>query len=484
MLFNSYIFILAFLPLCLLGYFLLNKFENKNYAQAFLLAMSLWFYGYFNLYYLIIIIASILINFFLYKGIEKNRGQVAGKALMITGVAANLCILGYFKYTDFFISTVNGVFKTNIPLLHILLPLGISFFTFQQVSFIVDAYRGEVPKYGFIGYASFVAFFPQLIAGPIVTHDELVPQFLDNEKKKFNPDNVAAGLFMFSLGLSKKVLVADTFSDVVSYAYVAPERLNTLSAWIIILSYTLQIYFDFSGYCDMAIGIAKMFNIDIPINFNSPYKASTIAEFWDRWHMTLTRFFTKYLYIPLGGNRKGTFRTYLNVFIVFLASGFWHGAGWTFIVWGILHGLFMLINRAGKKQIDKIPFFLKWPVTFLFINLSWVFFRAPSLPVAFQIIKTAFSFTKGPLDPIIANAFRIKEISDVLSVIDLENHFPNIIMTGFFTVVLGITFFAPNSHTLLKKFKPNVLTLLLTAFLFIWSFLSISGVSEFLYFNF
>lgn len=484
MLFNSYIFILAFIPLCLLGYFLFNKFEKYNIAQGFLLGMSLWFYGYFNIFYLFIIIASILINFGLYKLIDKFQGTSKTKPLMILGVLVNLGLLGYFKYTDFFISTVNGIFKTDIPLLHILLPLGISFFTFQQVSFIVDAYRGDIPKYGFLQYASFVAFFPQLIAGPIVTHDELVPQFLDKNKKQFNPDNLASGLFMFTIGLSKKVLIADTFSDVVSYGYVAPERLNTLSAWIIIISYTLQIYFDFSGYCDMAIGLARMFNIDIPINFDSPYKATTIAEFWDRWHMTLTRFFTKYLYIPLGGSRKGVVRTYVNVFLVFLASGFWHGAGFTFIIWGVLHGLFMVFTRANKKWIDKIPGFLKWPVTFLFVNLTWVFFRAPSIPVALRVLKTAFSFNFAAIDPIITNAFRIKEISKILSFIHLEDRFPNIIMIGFFILCFVITFAFKNSHAMLKKFKPNVLTLIITVFLFLWSFFSISGVSTFLYFNF
>ncbi len=484
MLFNSYIFILAFLPLCLFGYFFLNKLNKYNIAQAFLLGMSLWFYGYFNIFYLFIILASIFANFGLYKAIVKSSDRKKSKLMMILGVSFNLLLLGVFKYTDFFISVTNSVFKTDLNLFNILLPLGISFFTFQQVSFIVDAYKGEIPDYGFLQYASFVAFFPQLIAGPIVTHDELVPQFNDRSKKRINPDNLASGLFMFTLGLSKKVLIADKFSEVVSYGYTAPERLNSLGAWIIIVGYTFQIYFDFSGYCDMAIGLGKMFNIDIPINFNSPYKASDIAEFWDRWHMTLTRFFTKYLYIPLGGNRKGKIRTYINVFFVFLASGFWHGAGWTFILWGILHGILMVITRALKKPISKIPVFVKWPVTFLLINITWVFFRAPSISTALSVLKTAFSMNNTANDPVIFNAFKIREISDLLSIIDLEERFPNIIMISFFAMCFAIIMFCPNSHSLLKKFKPNVFTLLLTVFLFIWSFLSISGVSTFLYFNF
>ena len=485
MLFNSYIFILIFIPLCLLGYFLLNSFKQYIPAQCVLFGMSLWFYGYFNYRYLLIIIASILINYGIYVFIGKLRDKNKNaKALMILGVAINLGILGFFKYTDFFLTTVNQVFKSNIPLLKIVLPLGISFFTFQQISFIVDAYRGNVGKYKFIYYASFVAFFPQLIAGPIVTHDELITQFTDESKKKFNFDNLVKGIFLFTIGLSKKVLIADVLGAVVNYGYVAPERLNSGSAWIVILAYTLQIYFDFSGYCDMAVGLGKMFNIDIPFNFNSPYLSTSITEFWDRWHMTLTRFFTKYVYIPLGGNRKGLARTCLNIFIVFLLSGFWHGAGWTFILWGVLHGLFSIITRLFKKQ-DKIhikPIGLI--ITFIFVNITWVFFRAESIPVALDILKTAFSFKFAPIDPIILNAFRTPELVQLLAFADIEEKLPNIIPIGFMLVSTAIAFIPFNSKKMFEKFNPNTLTLIFTILFFIWSFLSLSGVSTFLYFNF
>ncbi|MBO4784466.1 MAG: MBOAT family protein [Lachnospiraceae bacterium] len=485
MLFNSYIFILIFIPLCLLGYFLLNSFKRYIPAQCVLFGMSLWFYGYFNYRYLLIIIASILINYGIYVSIGKLRDKnKSARALMILGVAVNLGILGFFKYTDFFLTTVNQVFRSNIPLLRIVLPLGISFFTFQQISFIVDAYRGNVGKYKFIYYASFVAFFPQLIAGPIVTHDELITQFTDESKKKFNFDNLVKGIFLFTIGLSKKVLIADVLGAVVNYGYVAPERLNSGSAWIVILAYTLQIYFDFSGYCDMAVGLGKMFNIDIPFNFNSPYLSTSITEFWDRWHMTLTRFFTKYVYIPLGGNRKGLARTCLNIFIVFLLSGFWHGAGWTFILWGVLHGLFSIITRLFKKQ-DKIhikPTGLI--ITFIFVNITWVFFRAESIPVALDIIKTAFSFKFAPIDPIILNAFRTPELVQLLAFADIEEKLPNIIPIGFMLVSTAIAFIPFNSKKMFEKFKPNTLTLIFTILFFIWSFLSLSGVSTFLYFNF
>lgn len=487
MLFNSYIFILLFIPLCLLGYFLLNRIKLFVPAQFFLFGMSLWFYGYFNYRYLLIIIVSIFINYGLYVFIGKFRAQKKALPFLIAGIVFNLGILGFFKYTDFFIDTINQVFKSNIPLLKIVLPLGISFFTFQQISFIVDTYKGNVGKYKFIYYASFVAFFPQLIAGPIVTHDELINQFTDESKKRLDFDNLTKGIFMFTIGLSKKVLIADVLGAIVNYGYVASERLNSASAWLVILCYTLQIYFDFSGYCDMAVGLGKMFNIDIPMNFNSPYKSKSINEFWDRWHMTLTRFFTRYIYIPLGGNRKGEARTYLNIFIVFFLSGLWHGAGWNFILWGVMHGIFCIITRFIEKRFEKIPKaleYLGWIVTFIFVNITWVFFRAESIPAALDILKTAFSFKFAPIDPIIINAFRTPELIQLMAFADIELKFPNIIPWGFMIVSTVIALFLPNSKKMFDNFKPNAATLLFTIIFFVWSFISLSGVSTFLYFNF
>lgn len=304
MLFNSYIFVFLFFPLCLLGYFGLNKLKLYKLSQVFVLCMSLWFYGYFNSSYLLIIIGSILVNFCFYKIFQRNLNIKIKRVLTITGVAVNVLILFYYKYYDFFISNINEIFEQDFLLKNLLLPLGISFFTFQQISFVIDAYKGEVSECTLLEYASFVTYFPQLIAGPIVTHDELIPQFHDLEKKKFNWDNFSKGIYIFALGLGKKVLLADTFGNAVNWGWSNVLLLDTTNAIIVILSYTIQIYFDFSGYCDMAIGIGKMMNIDIPLNFNSPYKAITIREFWKRWHMTLTRFLTKYIYIPLGGAKR------------------------------------------------------------------------------------------------------------------------------------------------------------------------------------
>ena len=483
MLFNSYIFVLLFFPLCLLGYFGLNHFKKYTWAQAFLLGMSFWFYGYFNASYLLIIIFSILINYGFYLLIEKFRGTGLCKATMILGVLVNVGLLVYFKYMDFFIGNVNALFKTDFNLLNILLPLGISFFTFQQLSFIIDAYKGEIPKYNFLHYASFVAYFPQLIAGPIVTHDELVPQFLDESKKKFNPDNFAQGLYMFTFGLAKKVLLADTFGDVVTYGFTTLDRVGAISALMVMLSYTIQIYFDFSGYCDMAVGIGKMMNIDLPLNFNSPYKALTITEFWERWHTTLTRFFTKYVYIPLGGSRKGLARTCVNTMIVFLISGFWHGASWNFVFWGLCHGVFMVITRVFKKFFDNLHPAFNWLLTFSFVNVTWVFFRAETFGQAIKLLKALFSWNFS-FDPLFTQMFRLAELKKVLSVFNVEDRYPQFLCVAFFLVAFVLILGCSNAYEKMKKFKPTFWNWVLTLFLFTWCVFSFAGISEFLYFNF
>lgn len=484
MLFNSYVFILLFLPVCFTGYFVLNHFKKYNIAQAFVLAMSLWFYGYFNYSYVIIIVASILVNFFIYRLICKKSGSTSSKIWMITGVVLNLCVLGYFKYMDFFISNINSVFKTNFNLLHIILPLGISFFTFQQISFIVDAYHKEVPGYNFLHYASFVAFFPQLIAGPIVSHDELVPQFMDETRKKINFENLSKGIYIFALGLAKKVLLADTFDAAVSYGYLNYESLDSLSAILVMLAYTFQIYFDFSGYCDMAIGIGKMFNIDLPLNFNSPYKALTISEFWQRWHITLTRFLTKYVYIPLGGNRKGMVRTCVNVMIVFLLSGFWHGAGWTFVFWGACHGIFMVLNRVFKSFFEKIHPALNWLITFTFVNVMWIFFRAEDFATAKLMTLKVFFWGFGPIQQDIIKAFRTVEFTKLFSLLKIENYYPNILIALYYTVSFLIILGSKNAYERMNDFKPKAIKVFTTAILLIWSIVSLSGMNVFLYFNF
>lgn len=484
MLFNSCIFILCFLPICIIGYFTLNHIKQTKLAQIFLLAMSLWFYGFFNLYYMLIIIFSIVVNYSVYKLFFKGSYR---KGLLVVALLFNLGMLFYFKYYDFFIQNVNFIFGSNIALKKVILPLGISFFTFQQISFIIDAYKGEVPDYGFINYASFVTFFPQLIAGPIVVHNELVPQFLNSAKKRFQWENFARGIYIFTLGLGKKVILADTFGNAVNWGFSNIAELDSTNAIIVMLSYTFQIYFDFSGYCDMAIGIGQMLNIDLPLNFNSPYKALTITDFWKRWHITLTRFFTKYLYIPLGGNRKGRFRLYVNILIIYFVSGLWHGANWTFILWGLLHGLFMIIVRHKKDFFERLHPALNWIITFVFVNLTWIFFRADTIKDALRIIYRISCLNFSGINSNIAECFNLPEFQWIFNVLldyDILSTWPFFFLSVFMCIAFMITLGSENTYEKMKKFKPTPGKLLVLPFLLVWCIFSFSGISTFLYFNF
>lgn len=396
MLFNSYIFIFSFLPVTLILYFGLNRLHYNNAAKCVLILASLFFYAFFNVSYLPIIIASILINYSLALGMWKctEGKEIIRKVLLGTGLLFNIGLLGYFKYTDFFIENINVLFATSFILKNILLPLGISFFTFQQIAFVIDSYKAKSSRPPvLIDYCNFVTFFPQLIAGPIVLPEEMLPQFADKKNQYPVAKNIFDGLFIFSLGLVKKVIIADSISVFANAGHSMYANYFTMAeAWLISLSYTLQLYFDFSGYCDMAIGIGKMFNINLPINFNAPYRAKSFGEFWKRWHMTLNRFLTQYIYIPLGGSRKGLKRTLVNILIVFIISGIWHGAGWTFIIWGILHGIGVCIHRIWAKHgFIKIPGFISMFITFFFINILWVIFRADNLQRAWLIIKSMFN---------------------------------------------------------------------------------------------
>lgn len=393
MLFNSYIFIFFFLPLTFFIYFYLNKKRYTQASKAFLVFASLFFYSWWNIIYLPLILVSMLFNYTIGKELslyaQSNRNY-APKKLLAFGIVANLALLGYFKYADFFILNINSVLSTDVPLLHLALPLAISFYTFQQIAYLVDSYRQETKEYDFLNYAVFVTFFPQLIAGPIVHHAEMMPQFARLKNKVKNYSNIALGLFIFSIGLFKKVVIADTFAILAIQGFDVAPTLNMLEAWVTSLSYTFQLYFDFSGYADMAIGLALLFNIKIPMNFFSPYKATNIQDFWRRWHMTLSRFLKEYIYIPLGGNREGEIRTYANLFTTFLLGGIWHGAGWTFVFWGILHGLALILHKLWQTIGFRMPLVLAWFITFNFINIAWVFFRATSFESAIKVLRGMF----------------------------------------------------------------------------------------------
>lgn len=505
MTFNSYIFILLFLPLCLLGYFILNYFGHYRLGLVFLLGMSLWFYGYFNWKYLIIICGSVIVNYIVYRMFREMdvRGETAvqykagrGKHKKIRGkrrfiligdMVFNIGILGYFKYMDFFIENVNQIFQMNFALRNILLPLGISFFTFQQISFIVDVYkdRGGIP-YSFLEYAAYVIYFPQLVAGPIVTHDILVPQLQDKKRKLLDFDYFSKGIALFTFGLAKKVLLADIFGNFVNLAYADVNALNTTTAFFAMLAYTLQIYFDFSGYSDMAIGLGWMMNIDLPVNFESPYKALSVTGFWKRWHMTLTAFFTKYVYIPLGGNRKGAARTYTNIFIVFLLSGFWHGAGWTYILWGVMHGVAQMLERALKKYWSKLHPVFSWLLSFGFINVAWIYFRAESITDVHIILSKLLSFNFGEINSDLMAVFTQPEWTLLWSKLapGVIKSYGNINMVLYFAVAIVMVLAFPNARYIAEKCVTKRLASFIIAFLLMWCIFSFTGVSTFLYFNF
>ena len=490
MLFNSYIFILFFLPITVTGYFLFNHFQKYVAGEVFLLIMSLWFYGYFNISYLPVILSSIVINYGIYRLFQIKTGRTPKgfrKMVLYAGIAFNIGILFYFKYYDFFAENINALFHTDLVLKNLMLPLGISFFTFQQLSFVIDAYRGEIPAYSPEAYALFVTFFPQLIAGPIVTHDELVPQLSDLNRKRVCWMNLSQGIYIFSIGLAKKVLIADLFGNVANWGFGNYLSLDTTNAFLTMLSYTIQIYFDFSGYCDMAIGIGKMLNIDLPLNLNSPYKALTITEFWKRWHMTLTRFFSRYVYIPLGGNRKGLVKMCRNTIVVFLVSGLWHGANWTFILWGGVHGIFSVLTKVFKGFFDSIHPALNWMLTFLFVNIMWVFFRADSILQAFVILKRIAAFNIGPVSSEIIHIFNLKELLYIQKKAALDpvlNNFPVFWTLVFFGSAILIILGRKNSYEMMQNFHMSIWDGVHTVICLVWGILSLCGVSTFLYFNF
>ncbi len=470
MLFNSYEFIFVFLPITFFVYFYLNSKRLTTASKAFLVFSSLFFYSWWNIAYLPLILISMLFNYVIGNSLnskkEENKKSFSKKSILIFGIVANLSLLGYFKYADFFIENFNIVAQTNINLFNLLLPLAISFFTFQQIAYLVDSYRQETKEYDFLNYALFVTFFPQLIAGPIVHHSEMMPQFANkwNAVKKYR--NIALGLFIFSIGLFKKVVIADTFAVWATAGFDTATTLNLFEAWATSLSYTFQLYFDFSGYTDMAIGIALLFNIKLPINFNSPYKARNIQDFWRRWHITLSRFLRDYVYIPLGGNKISSFRTYSNLLATFVIGGLWHGAGWTFVFWGFLHGMALVIHRAWSNLGFKMWTWLAWLITFSFVNITWVFFRAKEWDDAIRILSSMFS-----LDNVVI-ALSLENISGDLFTILW-------IIAGFILVL-----FFKNTVEKAKELKINYKTLFFTLFCLLAALLSVNKVSEFLYFNF
>jgi D-alanyl-lipoteichoic acid acyltransferase DltB (MBOAT superfamily) len=396
MIFSSPQFILLFLPIAFFGYFFLNRIRLVLAAKTWLVGASLFFYAYWNVAYLPLLLGSICFNFAAGTALSgkktSRRLPVPPGVILAISVAANLAFLAYFKYANFFVDNLNLALGTGYQWPKILLPLGISFFTFTQIAYLVDSYRGEVEDYDFLNYALFVTFFPHLIAGPILHHREMMSQFRSRWTWAIRYRNIYLGLFIFSVGLFKKVILADTFSIWANAGFDGGMNLDFFSAWATSFSYTFQLYFDFSGYCDMAIGASLLFNVWLPINFNSPYKALDIRDFWRRWHMTLSRYLRDYLYIPLGGNRGRPVRVYFNIMATFVLGGLWHGASWMFVIWGALHGAALVLHRIWTRFGLRMPNVLAWLLTFGFVNVTWVFFRAKTLDDARRVLRGMVDF--------------------------------------------------------------------------------------------
>jgi len=488
MLFNSYGFVFAFFPLTLAGCYVCgiikNRYGSGSLKALFLLMASLLFYGWMHPEYLPVFLGSMAVNYFLSCFMERYP-----RGCLLVGLAFNLGLLFVFKYMD------TGGF----------VPLGISFFTFTQIAFLMERFRGNLKEVKALSYGLYVSFFPKVMQGPIALPGELLPQFdqllsAGKDKRQVDWEQVYRGLYLFVPGLFKKVLIADTLGAAVDFGYANLAALNSGDGLIVMLSYTLQLYFDFSGYCDMAMGIAQMLGFSLPLNFNSPYKAENIMEFWDRWHMTLTRFFTKYLYIPLGGNQKGRFRTYANCLIVFLVSGIWHGTGVQFIVWGLMHGVLFVLTRAwkdfrkgrphspGKRTapLGKATHVVCVALTFLYVNIAWIFFRSASVKEAVSLLKIIGGLSFGRPNWELAGNFNLDEFWYVIKVfgIDRWQYAHYILMFLILGAALLLVFFGRTTAAHAEKAKPGVANALLLAVLFVWSVLSFSGVSSFLYVNF
>lgn len=499
MLFTTAQFCLVFLPIVIIGYYLFGRF-SPLLSAGWLFLSSVIFYGYWMPEFTFLLIASILLNFKLGGTIAKldpiNSTEIKqrqAKIWLITGVVVNLILLGYFKYANFFIENVNHALGFEWSLGKIILPIGISFYTFTQIAFLADSYSRGIKEYRFAHYGLFVTYFPHLIAGPVLHHAQMMPQFRNPDNYRFKSGNFSAGLCIFAIGLFKKIVLADgisPYADAVFNAAEAGKQPDTIEAWFGALAYTFQLYFDFSGYSDMAIGLSWLFNIRLPYNFNSPYKALNISEFWKRWHMTLSAFLRDYLYIPLGGNREGSIRRYINLMATMILGGLWHGANWTFVFWGTLHGGFLAINHAFQKySIAQLPtlrqtiFFkmLAWGLTFLCTLFAWIFFRSNDFASAIRIVNSLLpdlSVSTSAIHPIFWNQG-----------LDVERG-------AYWILVLGtIAFLMPNSNKIgelvLSKCQSKSIFLPLSAGVALMSSLFLVLVnssrdtsSAFIYFNF
>ena len=492
MLFNSYEFIFLFLPISFFVYFYLNHKKLTKVAKIWLIVASLFFYSWWNIIYLPLILLSIIFNYKITQLIieHKKEDYLSKKRFLQIGLFFNIGLLIYFKYMDFFIQNINIVIGSDIGLLHLALPLAISFFTLQQIAFLVDSYEGLVKERDFLDYMVFVTFFPQLIAGPIVHHKEMMPQFGNIKNKVKNYKNIAMGIFIFSIGLFKKAVIADRFAVWATAGFDTPTvTLNMLEGWVTSLSYTFQLYFDFSGYTDMAIGIGLMFNIMLPINFHSPYKSLNIQDFWRRWHITLSNFITMYIYTPIikSFDRFSFHKAMVATVFTFFIIGLWHGASWMFVIFGTLHGLALVIFQYWKRLKIKMPIVLAWFITFNFANFANIFFRAKEWDDAIRVLNAMY-FGQFELSYKFVEAFPQLDFLTNYGVVFGAgfNHIggnKEIILAIPFAFLIALTM--KNSKELADNLKPNIITVFIISVMFAYAVISFLTIhSEFLYFNF
>lgn len=467
MLFNSYMFIFLFLPLSLMGFYAIGRFYHRNMAFVWLGAASLFFYGWWNHRYIVLLLVSVIFNYAIGIFISKNIKNVC-RLWLIVGVIGNIFVLSYCKYSIFFIDTINVLFHADIVIGKVVLPLAISFFTFQQVAYLVDVYRGKTKEYDFLSYLTFVTFFPQLIAGPIVHHQQMMPQFKGN-KISCNKADLAVGLTIFFMGLFKKTIMADGIRPYADSLFDGAINGNSplfFQSWGGVLAFSFQIYFDFSAYSDMALGVGRMFGVKLPLNFNSPYKASSIIDFWRRWHITLSLFLRDYLYIPLGGNKGCVLRRYFNLMIVMLLGGLWHGPSWTFIFWGGVHGFYLSVNHIWRSFVgarfrcdSQIVLVLikcfSVGSTFMFVAFAWVLFRAENLDTAIIIYKGMFGLNGVSVHMPIALKLGAKDFFEKVGIIMPLDGARHLAYTYLWLLVLSFyVWILPNISQIMKNYEP------------------------------
>lgn len=488
MTFNSYIFILAFLPAFLLLFFLASRVKKLGTTPVIILA-GIIFYAYGGCEAAAVLAVSISVNLLVSFLVEKQRPK---KWPLILAIILNVAALFYYKYLHFFMGMIGSLSHRTLETGNLILPLGISFFTFQQIMYVSAVWKKDIERVCIKDYLAYILFFPKLIMGPLVEPVDLIAQLNDEERKIVNWGNIAGGLKIFSLGLFKKAVLADTFAKAVAWGFsngvYAPGITPNATAgdlFLVMLFYTFQIYFDFSGYSDMAVGVSRMINIVLPINFDSPYKAVSIRDFWKRWHVSLTNFLTKYIYYPLGGSRKGNVRTYVNIMIVFLVSGIWHGANWTFILWGCIHGLLQVAERLFKRQFDRLTDVVKWGYTFLAVNLLWLLFRSDTIAQWAGMLKTMFCFQNMAVSDGLINAFVMPEnvfLFDCLNLVQANNDVRGFSMLIYTVAAFLICLVPENNYRSINR--TNWVNMILCAAAFIWGFLCLSAESVFVYFNF